>query len=351
MGLPRGLKPAAGVFLGLGAGYVVVALDLDSDARRHAAALRREVLIAALHRRLHGESTATSAPGRPAAAASGPRFYAVTGPDENLTSLGRESVSHALLCGRAEALMRLHSKQSDGGDDHHDGILSRRPARLAVPYDLTLGSGQFSSLVEQQMLRSQDVVVEHGGGRGSDCDGSERRGANDGLRPELDEENRPESDGEAGLEPQHQPHGPWGSTAGEVNPQEGGSPQSPPSTATVAATATQVLPPVSTWESLVLWATLVVLDGQQLDDAAIWALERVLSGVVLPHDNNDQEGLSLPAGPTARKSCNFVLEIEQPATTKGGASGERSEPGGLCGDVVRLGWRLASLRVGSVVVR
>ena len=280
--------------------------------------------------------------------ALGPRFYVVTGPDAYLTSLGRGSVSHALLSGRAGAL-QLHTRSDEG--DHHDDAWSRRRARLAVPYDLTLGTGQFSSLVEQQMLRSQNqAVVELGGGRNG-------TGSGDGVvsEPRAKDSNE-EPDGADGLEQQQQQqqrHGPWGNTAGEVEPEEGGSPLSP--TPTPTPTPTPILPPLSTWESLVLWATLIVLDCQQLDDAALWALERALSPCVESHHDHDhqddQEGPSRPAGPSAHKSCNFVLEIRQPGAKEGCAAGERPEPGTLGGDLARLGWKLASLGVGSVVVR
>ena len=364
------VKPAAGVFLGLGAGCaVVVALDADSEARRRAAAWRRQVLTTALRRRLHGEATAASpaAPGSPAVA-PGPRFYVVTGPDARMTSLGRESVSHSLLYDRAEQLQPHGTRRSDGGDEEHDGMLPRRPARLAVPYDLKLGTGQFCSLVEQQVLRAHDVEnVENGGdrvGSGSgDHDGSEP-GAEDGMGmgmpPESDE---PGADGADGLEQQLQQHqslspGPWGNTAGEVRPEEVGAPPRATAAATVEAKEVQIPPPpsLSTWESLVLWATLVVLDGQQRDDGALWALERALSGVESEQNQDDkddqhEEVPSPPAGPIAHKRCNFVLEMRQPATAGGGAAGERSEPGAPCGDLARFGWSLASLGLGSVVVR
>lgn len=351
MGLRRGLKPAAGVVLGLGA--VVVALDADSEARRRAAALRREVLETALRRRLHGGATpATPAPGR-RAAVSRPRFYVVTGPDDHLTSLGRESVSHALLCGRAEAALHLHSQLGAKGNDDDDGVLSRRSVRLTVPHDLTLGTGQFSLLVEQQLLRSQDAAfVEQGGSSRGICGGGDS--SEPGLRAASDEPVEPGPDGVDGLEQPHQQqhiHHPWENKAGEVKPEEAGSPLWPPSavTATPTATVTQIPPPVSTWESLLLWATLVILDGQQLDDAALWALERALSGMETDDDINNQE--SLTAAAAAHKSCNFVLEIVHSAASEGVAVGERSEPGALCGDLARLGWRVASLGLGSVVAR
>ena len=343
MGLPRGLKPATGALLGLGAGFTVVSLsDADSEARRWVTATRSEILLTVLRRRLRAEAELGSQ-GGPAAQATSRRLYVVSGPDAHLTTLGRDRVF-----------------------SHMAAVDERRVARLAVPRGCTLGTGEFSLLFEQQMLlRQPDAEGDNNGVRTSGGSSGSESSANGGLRPEP-------GGAEASQDGKDQQRSTWDNATEKAQSEE--DPLPPPS-------AAQALRPISAWESLVLRATRAVLDGKQLDRSAIWALERALSGggesvrasrstadsyssssSSTPGDatsDEDSNNLEVPP-PTADPApsgggCAFVLEIEQPASrqTRAGGDGDGDGPevGGLCSELVAWGWSLVSRGLGSVLVR
>lgn len=429
MGSRRAVKPAAGALLCLGTGYAVVALsDADSDTRRRisqrASEVRLEVLLRTLSKRLQpalhsGGQTATALPNGTAAVepigleapdALYPRFYVITGPDAHLTSLARERVAaRAGLHGGSNtsavapgsgAQAALHSERDSTLVD----VVGRPAVRLGVPYGCTLRSGEFSSLLEQQLLRQpHDLLADHGqcdgvsptaphalrGDRGRD--GAER--VLDGLQQGCDEE---QQRGQPDMSTD------WESPVDEVDrnlneDQERGSPPSP-----TATTQTTPLEVVSTWDSFLLWATSAVLHGSQLDDTALVALERVLtesypaaaaggassspgdqsSSFTIydsSADHTDLEESLQPASPVSPpippstatghggSSCNFVLEIGRPRSLERGDrergkaaartmadDGRRaggSESAALCGNLARWGWKLASRRLATVLVR
>lgn len=416
MGSRRGLHPAAGVLLGLGTGCVVVALgDADSKTRRQiltrASAIRREVLVTALSKRLQGAcATTRAAPAVAAAPARGGggrgggateapchRFHVVTGPDAHLTSLARDRVSQGLLgnnnCSSDNdsvislsgtyAGFHVSSNRSDeeevedamAADDNRTS-LSSSPSLLAVPYDCKLGTGLLSSLVEQQLLRRPQSTLIAGAGDGRELE--QRQHQHQHQHQQKQHQPQQQSYGSTGWKPELQER--WDQLERDSDDDE-----SSPSPST--ATAIRVMPPpaplVSTWESLVLWATLVVLDGEELDNAAVWALERVLSDVPCcsdraeslridddeDDDNNDsREGLApspsdlasptllYSSAPNVNERANFVLEIGRPAASQqeDGQKGDTRDSltsGALCGDLARWGWRLASRGLGSVVLR
>ncbi len=355
MGLPRprGLRPAAGALLGLGAGFTVVSLsDADSEARRWVTAARGEILLTALRRRLHGEQEAVAAAspqggqGVPAARPSSHRFYVVTGPDEHLTSLGRDRVLHMPAA--------VHCRWGDGHDGNSPRRRRRRIARLAVPSDCTLGTGQFSLLLEQQILL-----------RPPDAEGDSYDG---GPESSIEGDSPTEPGGTEVLQDhQEQKRSTWDNGPGIVESKEEGDPLPPPP-------AAPTLLPISTWESLVLRATRSVLDGKQLDHSAIWALEHALSGVRArstpassssPLGDPESDGggnqeaappAAEPAPSTADGGCAFVLEIWQPAPPQtragaGGGDGGGAELRELCGELTTWGWGLVSRGLGSVLVR
>ncbi|CAB1100637.1 unnamed protein product [Ectocarpus sp. CCAP 1310/34] len=154
---------------------------------------------------------------------------------------------------------------------------------------------------------------------------------------------------------------------------------------------------VSTWDSVVLWATQAVLDGEQLDTVALSALEQALagdpcttSGEICPspadasstrsNDNNDDSpqdaqspasdvSPSNMAASTANGRRSFLLDIGCPpsqelgegknatvvaewaAAVEGGRT-DGSEPGALlCVDLARWGWKLACRGLGNVMIR
>ncbi|CAM9884631.1 unnamed protein product, partial [Pylaiella littoralis] len=386
MGSRRGLHPTAGALLGLGTGCIVFALgDADSKARREistrASAIRREVLLAALSKRLQGAGARAAGGGGGGGGgctqALGHQFYVVTGPDAHLTSLATDRVSRAVCSNNSsdssdrDSVVALtgagsHSSSTRRGVEEEEGDaivdnsarLCPPPARLSVPYGCKLGTGMFSSLVEQQLLRPQEtttLIVDHGG--------RERE------QPQRQQMQQPQlSYGSADWKPEQQDR--WD------HPKRGSDEDEPPPSPPSTETATRVMPPasvVSNWESIVLWATLAVLDGEELDKATLWALECALSGgpccsdcaeSLRKNDDNDDLEKSAssselasptqpnPATPNAYKRVSLVMEICRPESLQedGQETGDDLTSGAPCGDLARWGWRLASRGLGSVVL-
>ncbi|CAN0450646.1 unnamed protein product, partial [Ectocarpus sp. 8 AP-2014] len=187
----------------------------------------------------------------------------------------------------------------------------------------------------------------------------------------------------------------WDTTGGEVerDKEHDSLPATPPTTA-ARATPNPVV--VSTWDSVVLWATQAVLDGEQLDTVALSALEQALASdpcttsgetclspadasSTRSNDNNDDNpqdsqspasnvSPSNTAASTTNGRRSFLLDIgwspsqelgeekktmvvaEQAAAAEGGRA-DGSEPGALlCVDLARWGWKLASRGLGTVMI-
>lgn len=412
MGSRRRLQPAAGAagaFLCLGAAVAVIALgDADSETKRRistrASKLRGEVLLKALSQRLHPTRLTEDGAGAtsvPQAAAptetSIHRFYVVTGPDAHLTSTARERWSHTLVgrgsIGVPGAHSTLHSERAAAAAADNTGsasTLSPWPAvRLGVPCDCALGTGLFASLVDQQLVWPQHASpVDHGGRSGGEP--SSVRTATAVPQRGVEVERRREQ--------QQSPYSStaWDTAGGEVesDKEHDSLPATPPPTA-ARVTPNPVV--VSTWDSVVLWATQAVLDGEQLDTVALSALEQALasdpcttSGETCPspadasstrsNDNNDDSpqdsqspasnvSPSNTAASTANGRRSFLLDIGWPpsqelgegkkamvvadptAAVEGGRT-DGSEPGALlCVDLARWGWKLASRGLGTVMIR
>ncbi|CAM9854587.1 unnamed protein product, partial [Ectocarpus sp. 4 AP-2014] len=410
MGSRRRLQPAAGAagaFLCLGAGVAVIALgDADSETKRRistrASKLRGKVLLKALSQRLHPTrltedgAGATSVPqAATPSETSIHRFYVVTGPDAHLTSTARERWSHTLV-GRGSIFVlgahsMLHSERAATAADNTGSAstLSPWPAvRLGVPYDCALGTGLFSSLVDQQLVWPQHASpVDHGGRRGGEP--SSVRTATAVPQRGVEVERRREQ--------QQSPYSStaWDTAGGEVerDKEHDWLPATPPPTA-ARVTPNPVV--VSTWDSVVLWATQAVLDGEHLDTVALSALEQALasgpcttSGATRPspadasstrsddnNDNSPQDAQSTAsdvspsntAASTANGRRSFLLDIgwpppqelgegkkatvvaERAAAVEGGRT-DRSEPEALlCVDLARWGWKLASRGLGTVLI-
>ncbi|CAN0289782.1 unnamed protein product, partial [Ectocarpus sp. 12 AP-2014] len=411
MGSRRRLQPAAGAagaFLCLGAGVAVIALgDADSETKRRvstrASKLRGEVLLTALSQRLHPARLTEDGAGVtsvPQAAAptetSIHRFHVVTGPDAHLTSTARERWSHTLVGRGSSGVPGAHStwdsERAAAYDDNTGsaGTLSPWPAvRLGVPYDCALGTGQFSSLVDQQLVWPQHASpVDHGGRSGGESSSVRTATAAPQRGVEVERQH----------ERQQSPYSTtaWDTAGGEVerDKEHDWLPATPPPTA--ARMTPNPVVEVSTWDSVVLWATRAVLDGEQLDTVALSALEQALasgpcttSGESRPSpadasstrgddndDNSPQDAQSTAsdvfpsntAASTANGRRSFLLDIgwppsqelgegkkatvvvERAAAVEGGRTGG-SEPGALlCVDLARWGWKLASRALGTVMI-
>lgn len=427
MGSRRAVKPAAGALLCLGTGYAAVSLgDPDSATRqrisKRASEVRTEVLLRALSKCLlppglsNGVGTAIARPPSTAAEPAGetdpiaidPRFYVITGPDAYLTSLARERVAARAGLdseGNTAAGGGADAAPYGGRDTTHADKNERPVVRLGVPYGCTLGSGDFSSLLEQQLLRQPHAALDdHDRGKGCASPAAEH-----GERGQDDTE-RGVDLGQDGFKQEQQrerSHSStdWDAPVGEETDRNLNREQereSPPPASTRATTQTAPLEVISTWDSFLLWATSAVLHGAQLDSTALVALERVLAESNLPvaagganssspghsstatvDDSNANHGnikeslqpassdsLSISSNMVTNhggSSCNFVLVIGRPARQEGeetergkaaenaiAAEGRRadgSEAAVLCGDLARWGWKLASRRLATVVVR
>lgn len=316
----------------MGTGYAIFVLgDSSSEARQNLASqaseVRREVLKTALSKRLrgarelstqdvngNGRATPIStvagaqqrrAPGRwrppddqqlavnptplsvSESEACGNRFYVVTGPDANLTSLAADRLISALF----------RTKSDEATINTTAAAVSSPHGRLVVPYDCVLGTGRFSLLLEQQLLRPQESP------QAAACLAEEQK-----YYVESDSEQRPYSDSlqddsqHRQQEPQEQEQEqqqhrrqkqllePW-NTAPDISGgnQDSMLPESASSTAkTPSPQRHSQLVEVSTWESLVLRATRLMINPEELDQGALWALEHALSAMT--DDDDDEDG-------------------------------------------------------------
>lgn len=415
-----GLKPAAGLLFGLGAGCTVILLgNSDSGARRRialrASEARQEALVEALSKRLlssHDHHTAAVQGHQPThphqqlestkelpvvtkplltesseTHAISPSFYVVTGPDASLTSLAADRLSRTLLSG--------------------DDLLP--PTRLTLPHDCVLGTGRFSRLLEQQLLLrpSRDLPEQAVEDSRGNPDRTVSPQTESITPPDHDDFNRFEFRGEPESGPakhryhspsQHDQHSEDSSYGNENEAQEqwersGEHRSPPPSNAAhnaVPSPATRREQPSragSRWESFVLAATRAVMDAEQLDQAALAALERVLSSTIkydagyrgddtLRTETGSQSETdsylelvssedSKDGRDTVRKPTKFVLEIvrsgPEDALPQGTASNdedrgalsenEAGEEAGLCEELARWGWSLTKRGLAHVIVR
>lgn len=463
----RGLPPAAGVilFLGTSAATAAVLGDPSSKPRRQIASRasekRRDVLLRALSKRLLQQGNAqqqqetarlpqetvqeSSAPvtiSSPPTSESEvvPRFHVVTGPDANLTSLATERLSRALLTRRINS-------------NHGNAQGLPLPARLVVPYGCTVGTGCLSSLVEGQLLLQPPPQL----GEAHDSQHQAVGSQTSPTAPHAQHHTqRQQQQQQLFLEPSNTASG----SQEEVETTENETADSSLSTDASSsphrrlATA-EAVPSASKWDSFVLRATAAVMDAEQLDRDALWALERVLSTSSPPalrtttghqqqhtppfedsatpsgddasssigsQTNTQDETVSmkhgeLSVGPIIRlprdrdiitttesesqlgsteeertaawtnaehadalkghgileagaesvsepqrvERSNFVLEIVWPDGEQAGEEADAVEKEGgerkgrrsrlLCGELARLGWRLASQGLGHVIVR
>ena len=315
----RGLKPAVGVALCIGTGCTAVVLsDADSRGRRRlssgASEIRREVLLRALSKRFLSPSegsispeahqqqqqqqqeetqrlptgrqqqgavelTTVSVPSTTEPEGIGKRFYVVTGPDADLTSLARKRISRALL-----------STDNNRASQRETPALLL-PARLVVPYDCVLGTGRFSLLVEQQLLwLPQDSPLEDACGVSSPLDG--RRGVEGDLRRQPQQQYQQQQQ-----QQQQQQHlkshdnsvadnDNDNDTGDKVLSKQGPSARAPPTGRTL----------ITNLESLLLRATLPFMDAEQLDQAALWAIENALSAPTPPAAAAAAEATATAAG-------------------------------------------------------
>lgn len=409
----RALQPAAGILLCLGTSYAVFSLgDSTSEPRRrlasHARDARREVLLAALTKRLrwphqHATEATPGAPSRtaaalPAVAAAEPelfveRFYVVTGPDAFLTSLAHHRLSDALI-----------SSGFRNSVVTNEGLPPQPPARLVVPYDCLIGTGAFSSLLEQQLLSWQTPWPNNGGGSPSQAEGIARLHPTDLVHQQQQEEE--EQRGEASND-----------AVDEAKAVDAIAKAKQEATA-VPPRAER--PAIISWrDTFVLEATRALMDPDKLDQTALWALERALSPPVA--NTAGQHGALLaPAAaskspalpPTAAaaggnledeatrerrasvysqsadreeteasgdeaiaesamggdplaqgsagvlepdaemmplKRSRFVLEIEKKGSDEPNGGGR--VPQALCGELARGAWRIAARELGHVIIR
>lgn len=168
-----------------------------------------------------------------------------------------------------------------------------------MPYGCLLGSGRFSVLIEQQLLLlskpSQEKPLETLIGPDGDIDSSTgqrwqpKRGEGGELPQVRQEKDTGETtrNGRSTAEPE-----PISASARGRLPARGDDhatrtqTQRPP---TAVGTTTAIGTVCSRWECLVLGATRLVMEAEQLDRAALWALERALLELESSHDDNDDD--------------------------------------------------------------
>ena len=292
----RGLRPAVGVVLCIGAGCAAVVLsDADAEGRRRissgASEIRREVLLRALSKRLLPPSPSSSSPeaqqqqqqqqqeetqrlpadlrqqrapeltAASVSSATEPesvskRFYVVTGPDADLTSLASERISRALLS-------NVNNRASQ-----REAPALPLPARLVVPYDCVLGTGRFSLLVEQQLL--QDSPLEDNCGASSRVDGGRINSVEGDLHRQPQQQRQQQQQQRLHSHDNNVADNDNDNSAGDwiFSKQGGPSARAPPPTARTV---------ITNWESFLLRVTLPFMNAEQLDHAALWALENALS--------------------------------------------------------------------------
>lgn len=335
----RGLPPTAGVLLFLGtsaaATAVVVLGDPSSEPRRQIASRasekRRDVLLRVLSKRLLQQQTKTQQPQQgtarqpqeallqvsvaPIAVSSSPtaeseqvatRFHVVTGPDANLTSLAAERLSRALLLTR-------HSNSNYDGSTQ--GVLPS-PVRLVVPYGCVVGTGHFSSLVEEQLLLQAPPQLDAGDG---DNSSRHHRVQTSPTTPHAQPHTQQHQ--QQLLEPSNTTAS--GGSQDEVETTKESETEEGSSLSTDApysaedrrlTTTAGGVPSVSRWDSIVLSATRAVMDAAQLDRDALWALERALS-----------------ASPPPRTAASHQQRTPPPPFEDGASSSFGDDPSSLGG--------------------
>ncbi|CAM9923488.1 unnamed protein product, partial [Laminaria digitata] len=410
----RGLRPAVGIVLCIGTGCAAAVLsDADSESRRRissrASEVRREVLLRALSKqtqRLPAELRQQCTPELTTVSVSSAtepegvskRFYVVTGPDADLTSLARERISRALLSS---------DNTTNRASQREAAPALPLPARLVVPYDCVLGTERFSLLVEQQLLCQllQDSPLLEG----------EEDLYRQPLQRQQRRQQRQQQQQPQQHQHQHQQHQQQqqqqqnleshdynvaddndnhSDTTGDrvLSSKQGPSARAPP-------TAERTLI-ITNWESFLLRATLPFMNAEQLDQAALWALESALSATSTStstavaaadqcHTSTASGNGKESSGATGLQSVSsksrtqihavnnrssFVLEIAWSARecddegtvdeyeARGASIGQEGNSSSsssssnidssrmLCGELARWGWRLAARGLGHAII-
>lgn len=206
-----------------------------------------------------------------------------------------------------------------------------------MPYGCLLGSGRFSVLLEQQLLLLGTRLVQTTGSRQSSQEtpqetpiesnndhdslmgkphGRPRHGEGGDLPQVRQKRMADDTNQNEGYITDLQPMMPSAQPRSELRDDECAN-----TTPTPAAT-TPIGPVCSRWESLVLGATRLIMNADQLDQAALWALERALLPLESSHDDvEDRQHLHRESLPDSGNEHFGTVTLTSQRSTQQAATG------------------------------